>query len=47
MTEDDVKYYSVNYKLRFVYSGLLDLWIFVNNICCGMAYEDVILEPKS
>lgn len=42
----DVGYYNKHYGLRFIYSESLDLWVFLNDICFGMSFDDVNLKYR-
>lgn len=42
----DVAYYNKHYGLRFIYSESLDLWVFLNDICFGMSFDDVNLKYR-
>lgn len=44
-SENDVEYYQKNYGLKFAYCEELDLYVFLNDICFGMSFEDVVLKP--
>lgn len=45
MSRGDCRYYNNTYGLKFIYCDTLDIWVFVNDICCGTAYEDCKLKP--
>lgn len=44
-SENDVEYFSENYGLKFVYCEDLDLYVFLNDICFGMSFNEVVLKP--
>lgn len=44
-SENDIKYYKETYGLKFAYCEELDLYVFLNDICFGMSFWDVILKP--
>lgn len=45
MDSVDVEYYHDTYKLNFIYCDTLDVWVWANDLCCGMSFEDVTLKP--
>ena len=44
-SENDTEYYKETYGLKFAYCEELDLYVFLNDICFGMSFEDVVLKP--
>lgn len=44
-SENDVEYFSENYGLKFAYCEDLDLYVFLNDICFGMSFNEVVLKP--
>lgn len=44
-SENDVEYFKENYGLKFAYCEELDLYVFLNDICFGMSFDDVVLKP--
>ena len=44
-SENDIEYYKETYGLKFAYCEKLDLYVFLNDICFGMSFEDVVLKP--
>ncbi len=44
-SENDIEYYKETYGLKFAYCEELDLYVFLNDICFGMSFDDVALKP--
>lgn len=44
-SENDVEYFSSRYGLKFAYCEELDLYVFLNDVCFGMSFEDIVLKP--
>lgn len=45
MSSMDCEYYHKTYGLKFIHCDTLGVYVFVNDLCCGMAYEDCKLKP--
>lgn len=44
-SENDIEYYKETYGLKFAYCEELDLYVFLNDICFGMSFNDVVIKP--
>lgn len=44
-SRNDVEYFSSRYGLKFAYCEELDLYVFLNDVCFGMSFEDVVIKP--
>lgn len=42
--EDDVHTLHRDYGLNFVYCDLLDNWVFINDLCFGMSFNDFVIK---
>lgn len=47
LSESDCEYYHKTYGLSFIYSSTLDVYIFINDLCCGMSYSDYVLKENN
>lgn len=43
-SEDDVAYINRCYGLKFIYCECLDNWVFVNDLCFGMSFDDYVIK---
>lgn len=44
-SENDIEYYKETYGLKFAYCEELDLYVFLNDVCFGMSFWDLVLKP--
>lgn len=44
-SENDIEYYKETYGLKFAHCEELDLYVFLNDICFGMSFNDVVIKP--
>ena len=44
-SRNNVEYFSSRYGLKFAYCEELDLYVFLNDVCFGMSFEDVVIKP--
>lgn len=44
LDEFDVSKLHEDYGLKFIYCDVLDTWIFINDLCFGMSFDDCVIE---
>lgn len=42
--EDDVRELNFGYGLKFIYCECLDNWVFINDFCFGMSFDDFVIK---